>query len=231
MMKAMILSAGYGKRLNPLTLDYPKPLLKIGSETLLSNTLKFLEQYGIEQVVINVYYLGEKIEEYLDKRKFNLAITIVKEKDKILDTGGGVLNAIQHFSKDPFLIINPDTIWNKNYIVKLKSMENFFLTNSKTKCLMLVVDKLRSFDKSLKGDFNLDKNLITRSDKKNLKYIFTGLQIIKPQIFYNIKEQIFSMNKIWDNLILNNELNGIESDIDFFHVSTLNIYKNLLEKF
>jgi len=96
---------------------------------------------------------------------------------------------------------------------------------------MLVVDKLRSFDKSLKGDFNLDKNLITRSDKKNLKYIFTGLQIIKPQIFYNIKEQIFSMNKIWDNLILNNELNGIESDIDFFHVSTLNIYKNLLEKF
>jgi len=96
---------------------------------------------------------------------------------------------------------------------------------------MLVVDKQKSFDKSFKGDFNLDKNLIIRSDKKNLKYIFTGLQIIKPQVFSNIKDQIFSMNKIWDKLILKNELNGIESDIDFLHVSTLDIYKSLLEKF
>ena len=96
---------------------------------------------------------------------------------------------------------------------------------------MLVVDKQRSFDKSFKGDFNLDKNLIIRNDKKNLKYIFTGLQIIKPQVFSNIKDQIFSMNKIWDKLILKNELNGIESDIDFLHVSILDIYKNLLEKF
>ena len=103
--KAMILAAGFGKRIHPLTLKFPKPLLKIGNETLLSNTLKFLELFGIKQVVINVHYLGEQIANYISKNKFNLNISMVKEKDKILDTGGGVLNAIGYFLNDPFLII------------------------------------------------------------------------------------------------------------------------------
>ena len=88
--KAMILAAGFGKRIYPLTLKNPKPLLKIGNETLLSNALKFLELFGIKQAVINVHYLREQIVEYLDKSQFNLTINIVNEKDKILDTGGGV---------------------------------------------------------------------------------------------------------------------------------------------
>ena len=114
--KAMILAAGFGKRVQPLTLKLPKPLLKIGNETLLSNTLKFLELLGINQVVINVHFLGDQIVDYISKNKFNLTINIIKENNKILDTGGGVLNAIQHFSNEPFLIINPDTIWNFYYL-------------------------------------------------------------------------------------------------------------------
>ena len=97
--KAMILAAGFGKRIHPLTLKHPKPLLNIGKETLLSNTLKFLKLFGIKQAVINVHYLGEQIVDYIGRNKFDLTVTVVKEKDKILDTGGGVLNAIQHFSK------------------------------------------------------------------------------------------------------------------------------------
>ena len=121
--KAMILAAGFGKRILPLTLKCPKPLLKIGNETLLSNALKFLEQFGIKQAVINVHYLGEQIVDYINRNQFNLSINVVKEKDKILDTGGGVLNAIQYFSNEPFLIINPDTIWNSHYLKELKLME------------------------------------------------------------------------------------------------------------
>jgi len=229
--KAMILGAGFGKRIQPLTLKNPKPLLKIGNETLLSNTLKFLEAHEIKEVVINVHYLSEQIINYIKNKKFNLNIKIVKEEDKILDTGGGVLNAIQYFSGLPFLIINPDTIWNSTYLKEIKLMEKSFFENKKSKCSLLVVNKNESFDQSLEGDFNLKNNLINRKDKRDLDFIYTGLQIIKPEVFNGLSEKVFSINKIWDNLILSNELYGMESNIDFFHVSTLDIYKKLLEKY
>jgi len=228
--KAMILAAGFGKRIHPLTLKCPKPLLKIGNETLLSNALKFLELFGIKQAVINVHYLGEQIVDYINRNQFNLSINVVKEKDKILDTGGGVLNAIQYFSNEPFLIINPDTIWNSHYLKELKLMEKLFFENKKNKCSLLVVNKKKSFDQSFKGDFNLENNLISRKNRDDLNYIYTGLQIIKPEVFSDLDARVFSINRIWDKLIETNELHGIESNIDFLHVSTLDIYKSLLEK-
>ena len=228
--KAMILAAGFGKRILPLTLKSPKPLLKIGNETLLSNTLKFLDLLGIKQVVINVHYLGEQIIDYVNKNKFNLTINIVEEKNKILDTGGGVLNAIEHFSNEPFLIINPDTIWNLHYLEEIKLMEKKFFENKKSKCTLLVVNKKKSFDQTFKGDFDLENNLISRKDRDNLNYIYTGLQIIKPEVFSDLNVGVFSINRIWNNLIKINELYGMESNIEFLHISTLDIYKNLLKK-
>ena len=228
--KAMILAAGFGKRIHPLTLKHPKPLLKIGKETLLSNTLKFLKLFGIKQVVINVHYLGEQIVDYINKNKFNLTINIVQEKDKILNTGGGVLNAINYFLNEPFLIINPDTIWNSHYLKELKLMEKTLFENKKSKCSLLVVNKEKSFDQSFKGDFNLENNLISRKDGDDLNCIYTGLQIIKPEVFNGLSEEVFSINRIWDKLIASNELYAIESNVDFLHVSTLDIYKSLLKK-
>ena len=227
----MILAAGFGKRIHPLTLKNPKPLLRIGNETLLSNTLKFLEMYEIKEVVINVHYLGEQIINYIKNNKFNLSIKIVKEEDKILDTGGGVLNALKYFSDSPFLIINPDTIWSSNYLEEIKLMEKLFFQNKKNKCSLLVVKKSKSFDKSFKGDFNLKNNLIHRNTENDLQYIYTGMQIIKPEVFSHLNSKVFSINKIWNNLIKTKDLSGVESKNDFFHISTLNIYKDLLKKF
>jgi len=229
--KAMILAAGFGKRINPLTIKQPKPLLKIGNKTLLFNTLKFLELFGIKEVAINVHYLKEQIINYLKLNKFNLTINVVEEKNKILDTGGGVLNAIQHFSNQPFLIINPDTIWSENYLKEIQLMESLFFKDRSSKCSLLLVNKDKSFDKSFKGDFNLSNNLINRDKSETYKYIYTGLQIIKPEVFSNIDSKVFSINKIWDKLIQTNELRGLESNNDFLHVSNLNIYKDLLDKF
>jgi MurNAc alpha-1-phosphate uridylyltransferase len=227
--KAMILCAGFGKRLRPLTFSSPKPLLKIGDQTLLSNTLHMLEQYGVKKAVINIHYLGNYIIDYINKNKFSMAITIVNEKDKILDTGGGILNAIDHFSNEPFIVINPDTIWNSNYLNELKIMEKEFSMNKKNKCSLLVVNKNKSFDQSLNGDFNLENNLITRKDTDELKYIYTGFQIVKPDIFNHSNSKVFSINKIWDELIQDKVLFGKESNINFLHVSTKNIYESLLE--
>ena len=108
-------------------------------------------------------------------------------------------------------------------------MQKVFFEGKK-KCLLLVVNKEKSFDKSLKGDFSLKNHLISRKDKDNLEYVYTGLQIIKPEVFSDINEQVFSINKIWDKLIANNELYALESNINFLHVSTLDVYKSLAKK-
>ena len=105
-------------------------------------------------------------------------------------------------------------------------MQSEFSSNKK-KCLMLIVKKTKSFDKNFKGDFNLEKNLIKKEKNKNLKYIYTGMQILDPSVFNKINEKVFSMNKIWDKLIEKNQLFGLESNIDFLHVSNIDIYKKL----
>jgi len=225
--KAMILAAGFGKRIHPLTLNKPKPLLKVDKETLLSNTIKFLEQLEIKQIVINVHYLGDQITQYINEKNFNLDIQIVREQNTILDTGGGILNAINYFSNKPFLVINPDTIWNINYLNEFKMMEKIFFEDKKNKCLLLVVKKERSFDTSLEGDFNLENNLIKRGDGAQSNFIYIGMQIIDPSIFLGEKNKVFSINKIWDQLIQKKEIYGIESNINFLHVSTLEIYNRL----
>ena len=113
---------------------------------------------------------------------------------------------------------------------ELKLMEKNFFKNKKSKCSILVVKKTISYDQSFKGDFNLENNLINRKNKDDLKYIYIGLQIIKPEVFVGLDLEVFSINKIWNQLIESNELHGMESNIDFLHVSTLDIYISLLEK-
>ena len=105
-------------------------------------------------------------------------------------------------------------------------MESEFISN-KRKNILLVVDKGKSFDKSLKGDFNIENGLIKIEKNKDLKYVYTGLQIIDPKVFLNINEEVFPINKIWDNLIEKSELFALKSNIDFQHVSNLDIYKKL----
>ena len=110
-------------------------------------------------------------------------------------------------------------------------MEIDFLKSGQTKCSLLVVNKEKSFDRTFKGDFELKNNFISRKDEKKLRFIYTGFQIINPIIFDKLNEKVFSMNKIWNKLIEEKKLNGTESNIDFFHISTLDTYKKLIRKF
>ena len=226
--KAIILSAGYGKRLNPMTLSKPKSLLEINKKTLLENTIHILENFGIKEIVINTHYLSDQINTFIDNKKFSSKIFLMEEHEKILDTGGGVLNAAKKFNNDPFFVLNPDTIWFQSYLDDFKAMEEQYFNND-YKGVLLVVDKTKSFDKTMKGDFNLKENILDRNVNEK-RYIYTGSQILSNSVFKNKKIEPFSMNLIWDLLIKNKELLGVKSKQEFLHVTNLKIYNQLIEK-
>ena len=221
---AMILAAGLGKRMRPLTLKTPKALMKIGDKNLLDRAIDLLINHGIEEIVINVHHLASQIRSYINQKKCKAKIIISDEQGLLLDTGGGILQGTRSFKKEPFVVINPDTLWNKNYSSELENLEKLYFKTRKL-CL-LIVNKNLSFDTSFKGDFNLNDNLINRDN--NNKYIFTGLQILNQSVFDFIVDKKFSMNKIWDHLIHNKRLLGIESNQKFYHLNTKEIYDKIL---
>ena len=156
---ALILCAGFGKRLNPITLNIPKPLLKIKDLSMLERCIHLIEKLGIQKILINTFYLKDQFSDFLINKKFNLQIKIIEDGKQILDTGGGIQNMIQNSSESDFLIFNPDTFWSNNYKDEIVKMEEMYFSK-KLENILLLANKKLSFDKKLKGDFNLKNNLI-----------------------------------------------------------------------
>ena len=221
---ALILCAGYGKRLQPITNDIPKPLLNIKNINLLDNSLKFIQSIGIKKIKINTFYLGDKIQNYIESKNYPLNIDVVSDGEKILDTGGGIFNLIKQSDDEDFLILNPDTLWNSNYINTFNEMEKYYFKN-KVKNLLMVVNKNKSFDTRFKGDFSLNKNKLSKQIKN--EYIFTGCQILNKKVFQKMNKNIFSISEIWNDLIYNRELYGYESLTEFIHLTDIEIFKKL----
>ena len=221
---ALILCAGYGKRLQPITNDTPKSLLKIKNINLLENTLSFVKSIGINKIKINTFYLGEKIQNFIKSKNYPLNIDVVSDGEKILDTGGGIFNLIKQSDDEDFLILNPDTLWNSNYINIFNEMEKYYFKN-KVKNLLMVVNKDKSFDTRFKGDFCLNKNKLTKEIEND--FIYTGCQIINKKVFQNINNNIFSISEIWNDLIDKKELYGFESFNEFIHLTDTEIFKKL----
>ena len=223
---ALILCAGYGKRLNPLTLVEPKPLLKINEITLLENCINLVKSLGIKKLILNTFYLKEKIESFVEIKKFDLDIRIINDGKKILNTGGGILNMMNSSNDSDFLILNPDTVWNQGYLKKIQDMEDFYFSN-KIKNILLLVNKNLCFDKKLKGDFNLLKNKIKKDVQNEL--IYTGCQIMNKDLFNSHLVSDFSILEVWNNLVSKNQLYGYESLEKFYHLTNIEVYNELLK--
>jgi len=206
--KAMIFAAGFGKRLIPLTEKIPKPLLQLNDKTLLENSILFLEDCGIKEIVINVHHLADQIIEFIEKNKFKSKIYISHEKETILGTGGGLIyasNNIKNFFQlnESFLTVNPDTLWNNNYTDEFKILAEWHFKCKTAAFILLLVPKKNSYEIREQGDFDLkyptdDKNgenFTTDISKKQYpwmleigfveknkinNYIYTGLQIVRP---------------------------------------------------
>ena len=219
---ALILCAGFGKRLNPLTLKTPKPLLKINNKTLLESCISMLIKLEIKKILLNTFHLKQQIFDFIKNTKFPIEIEIIDDGKDILNTGGGIVNMSNYSKSDDFLILNPDTIWSDGYVDEIKKMQNIYFLNKLTN-ILLVTKKDLSFDKNLSGDFELKKNLLNKNDDKD--FIYIGCQILNKNLLKNRQKINFPINEIWDELLKKNELNGFESLIKFRHLTNLEIFK------
>ena len=221
---AFILCAGLGKRLNPLTLDTPKPLVKLNNITVLETCINLIESLGVQKIILNTFYLKDQIQNFINNKKFKSKISIIEDGENILDTGGGIKNMMKHTKEDNVLIFNPDTIWKKHYSNEIIEMEKIYFSK-KLKNILLLVKKELSFDKNLNGDFNLKENLIINDDEK--KFIYTGCQIMNKKLVSDYKDKIFSITTVWNDLIEKKELYGFEHNNNFYHLTDLETFRKL----
>ena len=221
---AFILCAGFGKRLNPLTLTTPKPLLKLNNVTILEKNINLIKKLGINKIFINTFYLKEHFLNYLKIKNFEIDIDVVEDGKNILDTGGGILNMINYSNDNNFIIFNPDTIWSNDYQNEILEMEKIYFSK-KLENIMLLVNKKLSFDDNLKGDFNLTNNLVSKSINKD--FIYTGCQILNRNIFKKQNIKKFSILDLWNRLIDQNKLHGFESKNNFYHLTSLKTFNKL----
>ena len=221
---ALILCAGFGKRLNPITLNTPKPLLEIKDVSMLERCINLIEKLGIQKILINTFYLKEQFSQFLHKKNFNLDIKIIEDGKHILDTGGGIQNMVQDSNENNFIIFNSDTVWNNNYKDEILKMEEMYFSK-KLENILLLTNKKFSFDKKLEGDFSLKNNLINKEHEK--EFIYIGCQIINKKLFIKEKIENYSILEIWNNLLDKKKLFGYESQKEFYHLTDLNIFKKL----
>ena len=221
---ALILCAGFGKRLNPITLKKPKPLLEIKNVTVLEKNVNLIKELGINRIIINTFYLKDQFSNFIENNNLNINIRIVEDGENILDTGGGILNMINTSSENNFMVFNPDTIWSKNYHDEILRMEEIYFSK-KLENILLLVNKKLSFDQNFKGDFSLSNNVISKKDK--MDFIYTGCQILNKKILMNQIKRKFSILNIWTKLIDKKQLFGYESKQKFYHLTDLKTFNKL----
>lgn len=216
---AMVLAAGLGTRMRPLTLIKPKPLQLVGGKTMLDHALDRLVTVGIKRAVVNTYYLPEQIEEHLSQRR-NLEIIISREQD-LLDTGGGIKKVLSHFDGKPFFALNADLPWMDVGTPSLQRMAEFW-DATKMDVLLLLMQTRKAHGFSAKGDFIMepDGRVHRKATQTPYPYVLISAQIMKPELFATISDKIFSNNVIWDKVEVKHKLFGIEHNGTCYHVGT-----------
>jgi MurNAc alpha-1-phosphate uridylyltransferase len=222
---AMIFAAGFGKRMLPLTSHTPKPLIRVNGKPLIEYNLQLLEKWGVEKVIINSHHLSNQIMDYIDSYKSAMDISVIYEK-YILETGGAIVNALDMIGEKPFLTLNSDVIIvDKNNDLMPNILNNW--NHEQMDALMVLHDKSKAFGYDSKGDFDIDANSnIIKAEHCNHKYVFTGLMLLKPEIFCNMDLESFSVYKDFlkpqymDKNGIHSKIKAVINSGDWFHVGT-----------
>ncbi|MEM8790589.1 MAG: nucleotidyltransferase family protein [Pseudomonadota bacterium] len=226
---AMVMAAGLGTRMRPLTDNCPKPLLNVAGRTMLDRSLDHVAEVGIRRAVVNVHYLGKMVRDHLAGRP-TPTIVISDETDALLDTGGGIVKAQPHLG-ETFAVLNSDAIWlGRNPLEAL--LEHW--RAAECDALMLFVPRERTIGYSRQGDFFLEGMAPTRRGEADAApYVFTGAQIFKATAFDGAPRGAFSTNLIWDQLLAAGRLRAVVYDGSWVDVGTpagLTLADNLLER-
>jgi len=199
---AMVMAAGLGKRMRPLTATKPKPLIEVGGKPLLDHVLEKLRIAGVKKVVVNVHYLADAVEAHLVSRKHGLDIVISDERNLLMETGGGLVQAEWLIDSDPFLSVNSDNLWVDGPADTLKLLASHW-DDAKMDALLLLVPLARAENHKGMGDFHMDRaGRLRRRDRSHVApFVFTGVQMVSKRLLRDAPAGPFSTNILWDRAI------------------------------
>ena len=217
---AMILAAGLGKRMRPLTATRPKPLVEVGGRTLLDRALDHLVTAGVARAVVNTHYFADQIDAHLGSRR-DLDIRISDERAALLETGGGVTKALPLIDADPFYVVNSDNLFVDGTVDTLKLLAQRW-DAAQMDALLLLVPLARATGYEGRGDFHMDARgaVRRRAEQRVAPYVFSGVQLVSKALFAHEPIEAFSMWRIWDRLLAARRLYGIVHQGLWFHVGT-----------
>ncbi len=215
----MILAAGFGTRMRPLTDTLPKPLISVGGITLLDRALDQMLRAGVGKAVVNVHYLAEQIETHVARQRAP-AIVISDEREKLLDTGGGLKKALPHLEDHAFFVSNGDSLWVEGAVPLLQALRSAW-RDDEMDCL-LALAPIDALGYEGDGDFHLasDGRLRRAQAGPGGAYVATGIYLVHPRLFENAPDEPFSMNLLWDRAIADGRLHGLLGDGEWMHVGT-----------
>ena len=218
---AMIMAAGLGKRMRPLTATKPKPLIEVGGKPLLDHVLEKLHAAGVRKVVVNVHYLADAVEAHLASRAHGLEVVISDERKLLMETGGGLVQAAPLIDADPFLAINSDNLWVDGPADTLKLLASHW-DDSKMDALLLLVPLARAENHKGMGDFHMDRpGRLRRRDRSHVApFVYTGVQMVSKRFLRDAPEGPFSTNILWDRAIAEGRCFGAVHQGLWFDVGT-----------
>ena len=217
---AMILAAGLGTRMRPLTDTCPKPLVKVAGRAIIDYTVERIAAAGIDMLVVNLHYLPEQIEQWAATQS-GLNILLSDERGELLDTGGGVAKALDHLGDQPFFVFNSDSFWIDGPHPVLERMRRAW-DGKRMDCLLLVADMTNSVGFYGPGDFDMDDDgrLTRRSESYVSPFVYAGCYLVSPSVFKDAPEGAFSMNLLWNRALEAGRLYGLRHDSLWLHVGT-----------
>lgn len=217
---AMVLAAGLGKRMRPITDAVPKPLVRLGGKPLIDHVLDRLATAGVTKAVVNVHYRADQMERHLAGRS-SPRIVISDERDQLLETGGGVVRALPLIGDEPFIIHNSDTVWIEGPVANLDAMIAAW-DEARMDSLLLLATSAHALGYDGAGDFTMsaDGLIARRREGQVTPFVFAGVSIAHPRLFDGVEAKPFSLNRLWDRAMAQKRLFGIRLDGYWMHVGT-----------